>query len=142
MNTEVLEFLRNNRVSVATTLLKNGLPHSAALHYSHKDDPLTLYFSTESTSRKCEGMLDGISVKASVVVGFDEKEWLTLQLEGEMRIVPKDELVTAQEIHYKKHPSSEKWKNDPTTVILEFTPKWWRFTDLNVYPYRISSSEE
>lgn len=142
MDQNVLDFSSKNRVSVATTLLKDGTPHSSALHYSCKEDPLTMYFSTENTSRKCEAMLDGESVKASVVVGFSEEEWLTLQMEGKMRIVPKDELEAAQKVHYKKHPSSEKWKNDPATVLLEFTPDWWRFTDLNTWPYTIISSEQ
>jgi general stress protein 26 len=141
MDSKVLDFLTNHRVSSLTTLLKDGTPHGAALHYSHKSDPLTLYFSTENTSRKCQRLLNGESVKAAVVIGHSEEEWLTLQMEGEVKIVPKNELEEVQKIHYKKLPSSEAWKNDPTTVILAFTPTWWRFTDLNTEPYTILSSE-
>jgi len=142
MDPKVVEFLTSHRVSSVTILLKDSTPHGAALHYSHKDSPLTLYFSTERTSRKCQGLLDGESAKAAVVIGHDEKEWLTLQMEGDIKIVPKDELEEAQSVHYKKMPSSEAWKNDPATVLLAFTPTWWRFTDLNTDPYTIISSED
>lgn len=142
MDKTVSDFLTKNRVSVLTILLKDGTPHAAAMHYSHKEDPLTLYFSTENTSLKCEALLGGGTTKGAVVIGFDEKEWLTLQMRGVFRIVLKEELEASQRIHYKKLPSSEKWKDDPATVLLGFTPTWWRYTDLNTEPYKIISSED
>ncbi len=142
VDTKVLDFLASHGVSSVTILLKDGTPHGAALHYSHKDSPLTLYFSTENTSRKCQGLLNGEITKAAVVIGHSEDEWLTLQMEGEIKILPKEEIEEAQKIHYKKLPSSEAWKNDPTTIILGFIPNWWRFTDLNTEPYTILTSEQ
>src|SRR5690554_4884116 len=109
---EALFFLSTNRVCSLTTLLKDGSPHAAALHYSNTEDPWILYFSTENTSRKCEALLDGGVSKASVVVGFSEEEWITLQMDGEVRIITDPEaLATAQSIHYLKHPNSAKYKN-------------------------------
>jgi general stress protein 26 len=139
---EVLDYLESSRVSSLTILRKDGMPHSAALHYSYKDDPLTFYFSTENTSRKCEAILDGTTALASLAIGFDEKNWLEFQADGEVRLVNSEELVEVQNIHYKKNPHSEKFKDDPSTVFLAFTPKWWRFSDMNSWPYKIISSEK
>lgn len=82
MNPKILAFLTKNRVCSLTTLLKNGSPHAAALHYSHQNNPLELYFSTEKHSRKCEALLNGRSSGAAVVIGLSEEEWITLQLDG------------------------------------------------------------
>jgi len=125
MDKKILDFLANHRVCSLTTLLKDNSPHAAALHYSHKSSPLELYFSTENTSKKCEALLDDKTLSASVVIGFSEEEWITLQLDGEIKIVAPDELEDIQSIHYLKHPDSAKYKDDPATIFLKFTPKWW-----------------
>jgi general stress protein 26 len=141
MEEKVLDFLRKHRICSLTTLLIDGSPHAAAVHYSHAKDPLTLYFSTDNTSRKCEALLNGNIVKAAVVVGFSEQEWITLQMNGEIKaVLDKDELAKAQEVHYGKHPKSEKYKNEPETVFLSFTPTWWRYTDYNTIPETVLSS--
>lgn len=123
-------------------LLPDGFPHGAVLHYSCKNNPLTLFFSTENTSKKSEGLLDGKGKKASVVVGFSEEEWITLQMDGEVRaILDPKELKEVKEIHYAKHPDSKQYENDPATLFLSFTPNWWRFTDYNTDPPTIVDSE-
>lgn len=104
---------------------------------------MVLYFSTENTSRKCKGLLNGETVKGSVVVGLSEEEWITLQMDGEVTaIVDKAELEKIHQIHYTKHPSSAKYKEEPETIFLAFTPTWWRYTDYNTKPLTVHSSEQ
>lgn len=141
MDNRIIEFLSNNKICALSVLLPDGSIHSAVLHYSHSDKPLTLYFSTENTSRKCQGLLSGNTTQASVVMGFNEESWITFQLDGEIRLVTND-LEKVQQIHYSKHPGSAKYKDEPETVFLTFTPKWWRYTDYNTDPYTIISSED
>ncbi len=130
MDKKVLGFLSKQRVCSLTTLLKDGSPHAAALHYSHKDKPLEVYIQTENTSRKCQALLTGKSVKSSFVAGFSEKEFKTLQMDGDVKTVrDKKELVKIHKIHYKKHPGAKKWKDDPATIFLVFKPKWYRYTE-------------
>lgn len=143
MNEIILEFLSKHNVCALTTLLPDGFPHAAALHFSHSDNPLTLYFSTENTSRKCQGLLSGETVKGSVVVGLSEEEWITLQMDGDVRAISdKVELDKAHSIHYAKHPNSAKYKDAPETIFLAFTPNWWRYADYNTKPLTLLSSEE
>ncbi|MEK7113009.1 MAG: pyridoxamine 5'-phosphate oxidase family protein [Patescibacteria group bacterium] len=143
MEKRILDFLIKHRVCSLTTTLPDGSPHAAALHYSHKNEPMELYFGTENTSVKCQALLDGNPVKGSVVVGFSEEEWITLQMDGEVRaIVNKDELKAVHKIHYQKHPNSEKYKDAPATIFLKFIPRWWRYTDFNSKPETILSSEK
>ncbi len=129
MDQNILDFIKENRVSAFTTLLKDGSPHSAALHYSHIDDPIKFYISTANNSMKCENLLDGKESSASMVIGFSEEDWKTLQMDGNVRVLLEEkEILEAQKIHYAVHPNSEKFKDDPATIFLEFTPTWWRFS--------------
>ena len=142
MDAKIIKFIEENRIGVLSILRKDGSPHSATLHYAVSTKPLRFYFSTENTSRKCEGLLTGEVVKGSMVIGFREKEWLTLQMDGEVKgLLKPEDILEAQKIFYAKHPSSEKYKDDPATIFLEFTPSWWRFTDYNTKPTTIISSE-
>lgn len=143
MDQPALDLLSKHRVCSLTTLLIDGSPHAAALHFSHAEDPLELYFSTENNSKKCENLLEGKTVLGSVVLGFSEDEWLTLQMDGVVRAVTEpEELSQIQTIHYKKHPNSEQYKDDPATLFLKFSPRWWRYTDYNTKPPTILSSEK
>lgn len=141
MDSQVVSFLSNHRVSAFTTLLADGSPHTAALHYSHITDPLTLYFTTKRTSRKMQALASGSVVKASLVIGTNDEEWKTLQMEGEVTLVSPADIERIQDIHYRKHPNAEEFKNKPETVFLQFTPTWWRYTDFSTEPLTSFSSE-
>ena len=141
MDVRVQEFLSRQRVCVLTTLLLDGSPHGATLHFSHKDTPFELYVGTTRESRKVEALLSGDSIKAAMVIGFSEEEWKTIQLDGEVQIAKDDELESIHTIHYEKHPQARRYKASDETVFLKFTPYWWRFSDLNSDPPDIISSE-
>lgn len=143
MDSKILEFLKKNRVSVLSVVLSDGMPHTSALHYSHKEEPLEFYFSTENTSRKCQGLLKGETTKGSLVVGFNEEEMITVQLDGQAQaVLDPAELEPVKKVHYAKHPEAKRWENDPATVFLKFTPTWWRYTDYNTSPVTYLSSEK
>lgn len=140
MDKIVLDYIQNNRVCALAVQLEDGTPHTAALHYSHVPDPVVMYFSTENTSKKCEALITGKTVKGSVTIGFSEEEWITLQMDGDVSmILDPEELKAAKAIHYPKHPNSQKFENDPATVFLKFVPKWWRYTDYNTKPMTVIS---
>lgn len=143
MDSKVSDLLDKHRVCSLTVMLPDGSPHAAALHYSHRNTPVTLFFSTENTSKKTQGLLKGEKQKASVVVGFSEEEWITLQMDGEVKAVLDDkELEEVKNVHYAKHPDSKQYENNPATIFLSFVPSWWRFSDYNTDPPTILASEE
>lgn len=129
MDSKIVEFINKQRVCSLTTLLKDGSPHASAMHYSHINSPFEIYIQTENSSKKCEALLTGKSTKASIVIGFDEKEFKTLQLDGDIKLINKNKLADIHKIHYKKHPDAKQWKDDPATVFLIFKPIWWRYTE-------------
>jgi general stress protein 26 len=142
METNLIDFLTKQRVGSFATILKDGSPHSAALHFSHQNEPFELYFSTDNTSLKVQDLLDGKTSKASFVVGFSEEEWITVQMDGEVSVVAdEEELKKIHKIHYAKITQAEKYKDDPSTLFLKFNPKWWRYSDYNTDPPIILQSK-
>ncbi len=135
MDQRILDFIKNNRVTAFTTMLKDGMPHSAALHYSFNGDTQEFYISTSSDTRKCELLKEAGTCKASAVIGLSEEEWITLQMEGIAEIINDPaEITFVQNIHYAMHPNSAKFKDDPLTIFFKFKPTWYRYTDFNNHP--------
>jgi general stress protein 26 len=142
MNESIFQFLANHEVCSLTTLLPDGSPHGAALHFSYNTSPVELYFLTKNTSRKTKGLLNGQKGRAAVVVGFSDEESITLQMDGEVAaITVGSEFNDLQRIHLKKHPNQEKYIGNPAYIFLKFMPWWWRYTDYNTKPVTILSSE-
>lgn len=141
MNPDVIKFLIKERVCVLSVVLPDGAPHSATMHYSEELNPLRLFIQTSNTTLKAQALMNERNNKAAVVIGFSEKDWLTLQMRGTVRIVSDpQELEAIYKVHYEKHPDAEQYKG-PKTVFLEFTPTWWRYTDFNTDPETIIEIE-
>ncbi|OHB24890.1 MAG: hypothetical protein A2542_00630 [Parcubacteria group bacterium RIFOXYD2_FULL_52_8] len=135
MNQAILNLLNKERVSVLSVLLPDGRPHAAAMHYSFVVEPFRFYFQTTNTSLKAQGLQSGGGIRAAVVVGTSEVDWVTLQMHGSLCIVTdRVELEKIYNVHYVKNPQAKQYKNDPETIFLEFAPGWWRFTDFTTQP--------
>ena len=138
MDAKVIQFLEKNRVCSLSTQLSDNSPHGAAMHYSIQQNPLLLYFSADRTNKKMAKVLKDNVSKASVVVGFSEEEWVTLQMDGRLTLVAcNDEVNKIKKVHYLKNPTSQEFENDPGTIFLIFKPSWWRYTDYNTDPPKI-----
>lgn len=142
MDARIQGFLANHQVGSLSTLLANGRPHAAAIHFSYSSNPLEFYFLTKDTSRKVEGLKNAALVPASVAIGFSDEELVTLQLDGDIAVAPANDIDTIRLIHFAKNPEAKKYLDDPAFIFLKFTPRWWRFTDYNTRPTTIFSSEE
>ena len=142
MDTRIVEFLRKDKVSVLTTLIKGGRPHSATVHYAMSEEPFYFVVWTGSKSRKLSVIRIGRSVQASMVIGFSEKKWLTMQMEGELKWLKTDnEIADAWSVYRWKYGGTKKFENGPDSALVRFTPNWWRFTKVKPYPSLIISSE-
>ncbi|GAB4156784.1 MAG: hypothetical protein Fur003_0250 [Candidatus Dojkabacteria bacterium] len=137
MNPLIKSFLEKERVSALSIMTGNKTCHSAAMHFSFKEDPFEIYFSIDKTSRKAQ-LINKEPTSASFVIGFSEEEWKTFQVDGIVKIVTDaEELSKIKEGHYKRNPSSQQFESDPNTVFLVFSPTWWRYTDFMEEPILI-----
>ncbi len=136
---KILDFINNNRISVLTTVLSNGKPHSSSMHFAGSIDSGFIFF-TEKNSRKCSHFENDETYPAAMVIGFDENEFIELQLEGEVEMASAGKnLENGWKTYTAKFPGSDKWRNSKTDVLLKFIPKWWRYTEFKPEKNIISS---
>lgn len=140
MDQKVLDFLDKEKVCVLSVCLPDGSCHAASMHFSYQDEPLNIFIGTEKTTKKVQGLLNGGSARASVVIGFDEATMMTVQMDGDVRMATAEEMANVHKVHYTKHPGSEKYKDLPDTCFLIFTPTWWRYTEFKSSPPTILTS--
>lgn len=69
------------------------------------------------------------STRASFVVGSDENNMKTLQMDGIARVPNADEDDFFMDTYLGKFPSKEGKVKDPEALFIIFTPTWYRFTN-------------
>lgn len=126
MQPEILEYIKTQRICVLAVEMLDGAPHAATVHFSHTDNPLTLYFETSRTTRKCEPLFGREKSRATVVIGSNEALMKTLQMDGTVSLIQSE---ADRKLYLEKFPEKLQKTSDPTTAFFSFTPSWWRFTD-------------
>lgn len=126
MPEEIFTFLDANRIAVVSVEMPDGAPHSATVHFAYLSDPLTFVFLTDRNYRKAEPMLGGKTARASLVIGTDETQMKTLQLDG---VASLTDAAEHREAYFSKFPEKREQYGDPDDIFFVFTPSWWRYTD-------------
>ena len=130
MNQEVIEYIKTQRAGVLAVEMMDGSPHGATIHFAHTENPLMFLFETNREYRKCEALFGRKTTRATFVIGADEGNLKTLQMDGEVRLmtdIENEELFRG--LYLEKFPKKKAKAEGPDTVAFLFIPKWWRFTD-------------
>ncbi len=128
MHLSILTYLSTQRIGVLAVEMPDGSPHAATLHFAHSDEPFVFYFKTHREYRKAEALFHREVSRASFVVGADESNMKTLQMDGEVRLLREEERQDFESVFLGKFPEKVKHE-DPSGVPFIFTPNWWRWTD-------------
>lgn len=127
MNQDILNYIASQRVCVLAVEMMDGSPHAATLHFAASIDGSIFYFLTSPEYRKAEPLKSRPVSRASVVVGVAEANMVTLQMDGEVCVVPKTDRANFDSAYFGKFPEKVgKFTND---MAFTFTPTWWRYTD-------------
>lgn len=127
MDEKVLEYIETQRVCVLAVEMLDGSPHSATVHFAAEPAGSRFYFWTLPETRKVESLHARPSSRASVVIGFDEANMKTVQMDGVVTFVSDQDREQFDAVYFGKFP--EKVGKFPDAVAVVFTPTWWRFTD-------------
>lgn len=120
----IFQHLNNHRVGVLAFAALDGKLHAAAMHYSYRQDPLQIYFLTDSKSKKVALLQDRPSAHAALVVGDSWEEWVTLQMEGTAHIVTDHaEIERVKKLHFAANPDSAAFRQEPFTTLICFVPE-------------------
>lgn len=131
MQQEILDYPKTQRVGVLAVEMMDGSPHAATVHFAHSDEPLVFYYETDKNYRKAEPLFGRAVSRASFVIGSNESDMKTVQLDGEVRLVKPEEQDIFNTVYFGKFPNKQEKTPDPDAVFFLFTPTWWRFTDWN-----------
>ena len=107
----------------------DGSPHAATVHFAHSENPFVLFFETYREYRKAQALLGREKSRASFVVGSDESNMKTLQLDGVVEILKSEEKSSFDDVYLGKFPEKSEKAKDPKFICFKFIPRWWRFTD-------------
>ena len=131
---QILEFIRQNRLAVVSTIdSKESRPEAALVVYSETEN-LELIFATFSDSRKYENLQKNQKV-ALVIGGWDED--ITVQYEGIAKELEGADVEEYRKIHLAKNPESEEYAYDEKQRFFKVTPTWIRYSDLTKEPPEI-----
>lgn len=127
MNQDILNYIASQRLCVLAVEMLDGSPHAATLHFAASADGSTFFFLTSPEYRKTEALRGRPVSRASVVIGVDEASMKTLQMDGEVCVVPESGRSSFDTLYFGKFPEKVgKFAND---LAFTFTPTWWRYTD-------------
>lgn len=129
MTPQAIDFIRKNVISVFTTMISDGGPHSAAMYYVFDTHEKTFYMVADINGMKCENLSETDETFGSMVIGTDPENWSTMQLRGSVTLVPQESEEFVIKNSFKEMPQLSNYLDHPNRVIIKFVPAWWRFTD-------------
>ena len=127
----ILEFIKKHTLAVLATISPESKPEAAAIEFSEKDN-FELIFDTFPTFRKYKNLQTNPNV--AVVIGWDKD--ITVQYEGEAVELKGDELMEYKKIHATKLPDSAKFIEMEDLRLFKIIPKWIRYSDISVSPWK------
>ena len=131
---KILHLLEINEFGVIATNSENNAPESAVVAISQTED-LDLIFGTFENSRKFKNIIKDNRV--SIVIGWDNIHKITMQIEGLAMLVSKENREFVENIHCKKNPSSERFRNNIQQKYFTVKPYWVRYSDFSKQPQEI-----
>lgn len=129
MPPQIFEYLKTQRVGVLAVEMPDGSPHGATVHFAHTEDPFLFYFETSNTYKKAEAILGKEKTRATYVVGSDESNPKTFQVDGIIEVIKPEEMENFQKVYLGKFPEKVEKSKAPDLIFFKLTPVWWRFTD-------------
>lgn len=121
-------FIKSQKLCVVSTVNSQNCPESAVMAFSDKNGN-EIIFQTPNYSRKYKNLKSNNHI--SITLGWNEKDFITLQYDGIAREVADSELVEIRKIHIAKSPQGEKYAYVAENKYFVTSPTWIRYSDLH-----------
>lgn len=129
----ILEFMKQHRLAVISTVSPLSLPESAVVGIAVKDD-FELHIATFAQSRKLFNIKQNSQV--ALVIGWEHGK--TVQVEG--RAEELTDPAEIKEIEWEElgnMPTVAKYIKKEHVVFLKIKPKWLKYSDFSTEPWQI-----
>ncbi|HEY5061612.1 MAG TPA: pyridoxamine 5'-phosphate oxidase family protein [Gemmatimonadaceae bacterium] len=138
--TELLEFMRTQRLGVQTSVGAGGVPQAALVGVAVTDS-LELVFDTLATTRKLVNLRRNPRL-AFVIGGWAHGDERTVQYQGTADEPQDDELARVKEAYFAAWPDGRLRQTWPGLVYVRVRPMWIRYSDFNQRPPMIAEFDE
>jgi hypothetical protein len=128
---ELLAYLRSQRLGVLGTLAPSGDPQAALIGYAVTPD-FELLFDTLQTTRKYRNMMahPRVSFTVSNTAGHGDER--TAQYEGIAEELTGEPLARLQPLYFATWPDCIAHKQWPHITWFVIRPRWIRYSDFNI----------
>ena len=131
----ILKILQTCHFGVIATNSQNGLaPESAVVAFSYTEN-LEIIFGSFITTRKNINIQN--NPKVSFVIGWDNTNKTTIQVEGNAILLESEERIKVQEEHCRRNSESKKYINDPRQQYFKVVPYWIRYSNFSTNPQEV-----
>ncbi len=132
---KVFDFIATNEFGVVSTVGSETLSPESAVVAMSETDNFELVFGSFIDSRKNKNIAKNPNV--SVVIGWDNTNKITIQLEGIAFLVEGEERELLIGRHIIKNPGSRAFLDDSRQQYFKITPKWIRYSNFSVAPQEV-----
>ncbi len=129
MNQKIIDFIQSQRICVLAVEMLDGSPHGATVHFAYDEERNIFYFETNREYRKAEALFGREETRATIVIGVDESNMKTFQLDGTIALIKEEERSAFDIVYLGKFPQKKEKTSQGLFVLFSFTPTWWRYTD-------------
>jgi hypothetical protein len=128
---ELLAYLRSQRLGVLGTLAPSGEPQAALVGYAVTPD-LEILFDTLQTTRKYRNMTANPRVSFTVGNTVGHGDECTVQYEGIAEELAGELLRRLQPVYFATWPDGVERVQWPHITWFVIRPRWIRYSDFNV----------
>jgi general stress protein 26 len=132
---ELLDFLRQHRLAVQTSVSPTGRPQAAVVGIAVTDD-FEIVFDTLQSTRKAQNLRRNSNV-ALVIGGWNGTDERTVQVEGVADEPSDAELERLKAAYYAAYPDGPSRLAWPGLIYVRVRPAWIRYSNYNVDPPEI-----
>lgn len=129
-NSKLVRYIEETQLaSLALPIDETGTIHIAAMRCMATINPFRIYFVTGKESEKCGLLRTGRHAKAACEIGAHEDPDIYLQMRGTVQMFEFSNLPQVVEAYFAHRGEPNRMKEGSTSVLLEFTPTYAKYTD-------------
>jgi general stress protein 26 len=129
--TELLAYMRSQRLGVLGTLAPSGEPQAALVGYAVTPD-LEVLFDTLQTTRKCRNMKANPRVSFTIGNTVGSGDERTVQYEGIAEELADNSLLHLRPVYFATWPDGVERIQWPHITWCVIRPRWIRYSNFNI----------